>query len=114
MYGFFTILETTTLMASSLRHNGQIQSLHHQNLAPWPKTAFDIAQILSLFISFLVIEILELTVTKHLLTYLHLNLRNKFIRLYWSLAACSSHYSSLFHSDYSVNKDNTPCRVLYV
>ena len=25
-------------MASSLRHTGQIQSLHHQNLAPWPKT----------------------------------------------------------------------------
>ena len=40
-----TILETTTLMASCLRHNGQIQSLQHQNLAPWHKTAFDIAQI---------------------------------------------------------------------
>ena len=33
-------------MASSLRHTEQIQSIHHQNLAPWPKTAFDIAQIL--------------------------------------------------------------------
>jgi len=43
---FWTILGTTALMASSLRHAGQIQSLHHQNLAPWPKTAFDIAHIL--------------------------------------------------------------------
>jgi len=42
---FWTILGTTALMASSLRHTGQIQSLH-QNLAPWPKTAFDIAHIL--------------------------------------------------------------------
>ena len=41
-----TILGTTALMASSFRHTGQIQSLHHQNLAPWPKTAFEIAQIL--------------------------------------------------------------------
>jgi len=43
---FLTILGTTALMASGLRHSGQIQSLHHQNLAPWPKTAFDTAQIL--------------------------------------------------------------------
>jgi len=43
---FLRILGTTALMASSLRHTGQIQSLHHQNLAPWLKTAFDIAQIL--------------------------------------------------------------------
>jgi len=43
---FLTILGTTALMVNSLRHNGQIQSLHHQNLVPWPKTAFDIAQIL--------------------------------------------------------------------
>jgi len=43
---FLTILGTTTLVASSLRHTGQTQSLHHQSLAPWPKTAFDIAQIL--------------------------------------------------------------------
>ena len=41
-----TILGTTALMASSFRHTGQTQSLQHQNLAPWPKTAFDIAQIL--------------------------------------------------------------------
>jgi len=63
-----TILGTTALMASSFRHTGQKQSIHHQNLAPWPKTAFDIAQILfatSLF-HFLRIEILELTATKHL------------------------------------------------
>ena len=38
---FLTILGTTALMANSLRHIGQLQSLHHQNLAPWPKTAFD-------------------------------------------------------------------------
>jgi len=44
---FLTILGTTDLMASSFRHTGQIQWLnHHQNLAPWPKTAFDIAHIL--------------------------------------------------------------------
>jgi len=43
---FLTILGSTAFMASSLRHSGQIQSLHHQNLAPWPKTAFDVAQIL--------------------------------------------------------------------
>jgi len=43
---FLTILGTTALMASSFGHTGQMQSLHHQNLAPWPKTAFDIAQIL--------------------------------------------------------------------
>ena len=30
---FLTILGTTALMASSLRHTGEIQSLHHQNLA---------------------------------------------------------------------------------
>ena len=40
---FLTILGTTALMANSLRHTGQLQSLHHQNLA---KTAFDIVQIL--------------------------------------------------------------------
>jgi len=43
---FLTILGITVLMVSSLRHTGQIQSLHHQNLAPWPKTALDITQIL--------------------------------------------------------------------
>ena len=43
---FLIILGTTALMANSLRHTGQLQSLHHQNLAPWPKTAFDIAKIL--------------------------------------------------------------------
>ena len=43
---FLTIQGTTALMASSFRHTGQIQSIHHQNLATWPKTAFDIAQIL--------------------------------------------------------------------
>jgi len=42
---FLTVLEITTLMAGSLRHNGQIQLHHHQNLAPWHKTAFDIARI---------------------------------------------------------------------
>jgi len=39
-------LMRTSLMASSFTHNGQIQSLHNQNLAPWPKTAFDVDQIL--------------------------------------------------------------------
>jgi len=43
---FMKILGTTALMASGLRHIGQIQSLHYQNLAPWPKTAFDIVQLL--------------------------------------------------------------------
>ncbi len=43
---FLTILGTTALMANSLRHSGQLQSLHQQNFASWPKTAFDIAQIL--------------------------------------------------------------------
>ena len=43
---FLTILGTTALRASSFRHTGQIQSCHHQNLTPYPKTAFDIAQIL--------------------------------------------------------------------
>ena len=76
---FLTILGTTALMANSLRHPGQIQSLHHQNLAHWPKTAFDIAKIL--FATFYFIfwgQILELTVTKHLWTYLLLNVRNSF------------------------------------
>ena len=50
---FLTILGTRALIASSLRHTGQIQSLHHQNLALWPNTAFDITQILSVtFISY--------------------------------------------------------------
>ena len=43
---FLTILGTTALMASTSRHTGQIQSLHQQNMAPWPKTGFDISQIL--------------------------------------------------------------------
>jgi len=43
---FLAILGTTALMASSLRHTGQIQLLHRQNLALWPKTAFGITQIL--------------------------------------------------------------------
>ena len=43
---FLMTLGTTALMANSLRHTEQLQSLHHQNLAPWPKTAFDIAKIL--------------------------------------------------------------------
>ena len=43
---FLTTLGTAALMACSYRHTGQIQSLHHQNLASRPKTAFDIAQIL--------------------------------------------------------------------
>jgi len=46
MCGILTILGTTALMASSFSHTGQIQSRHHQNLAPWPKTAFDIVQML--------------------------------------------------------------------
>ena len=67
---FWTILGIISLMASSLKHAGQIQSLHHQNLAPWPKTAFDIAHILFATLYFLRIEILELTATKHMWTYL--------------------------------------------
>jgi len=50
---FLTILETKALMASTLRHTGQITSLHHQNLAPWPKTALDIAQSLFATLIFL-------------------------------------------------------------
>jgi len=46
MCGILTILGTTALMASSFSHIGQIQSRHHQNLAPWPKIAFDVAQML--------------------------------------------------------------------
>jgi len=38
---FLTILGNT-----AFRHTEQIQSLHHHNLAPWHKTASDIAQIL--------------------------------------------------------------------
>ena len=49
---FLPILGTTALMANSLRHTGQLQSLHHQNMAPWPKTAFDIVQILFATFSF--------------------------------------------------------------
>ena len=50
---FLTTLGTTALMAFSYSHTGQIQSLHHQNLAFWPKTPFEIAQILfATFISF--------------------------------------------------------------
>ncbi len=33
---FLTVLGTTALMSNSLRHTGQLQSLHHQNLAPCP------------------------------------------------------------------------------
>jgi len=77
---FLTFLGTTVLMASSLRNTGQIQSLNHQNLAPWPKTAFDIAHILfaTVYFIFLRTEILELRAKKHLWTYLHLNVTNKF------------------------------------
>jgi hypothetical protein len=46
MYGDFDNSGNHKLNASSLRHTGHIQSLQHQDLAPWPKTAFDIAQIL--------------------------------------------------------------------
>ena len=76
---FLTILGTTALMASNLRHPGQLQSLHPQNLAPWPKTAFDSGPnfVCHFLFHFLRIETLELTVTKHLWTYLHLNVRNK-------------------------------------
>jgi len=66
---FVTILGTTVLMACSLRNTGEIQSFHHQNLAPWPKTAFDIALVCHRLFHFLWIAILELTVTKHLWTY---------------------------------------------
>ena len=76
---FFKILGTTALMASSSRHTGQIQSLQNQNLAPWPKTAFDTAQILfaTFYFIFFRLEILELTAIKHLWNYLHVNVRNK-------------------------------------
>ena len=49
---FLTILGTTAFIASSLRDTGQIQSLHHQNLALWPKMALDITQILFVIFSF--------------------------------------------------------------
>ena len=67
---FLTILGTTALMANSLRHTGRLQSLHHQNLAPCPNF------VCHFLFHFLRIEILELTVTKHLWTYLRLNVRN--------------------------------------
>ena len=59
---FLTIVGTTALMAWSLGHTWQRQSRHLQNLAPWPKTAFDIAQILfaTFYFIFLRGEILEL------------------------------------------------------
>ena len=78
MYGVFDNSGTTALMASSFRYTGKIQSLHHQNLAPWPTTAFHIAQILfaTFYLIFLRIEILKLTATKHLWAYWHLNIRN--------------------------------------
>jgi hypothetical protein len=83
---FLTIL--TAIKASSFRHTGQIQSLHYQNLAPWPRTASDIDQILFSTFSFhfLRTEILELTATEHLWTYLHWNIRKK-ILLYESPSA---------------------------
>ena len=74
---FLTILGTTALMANSLRHTGQLQSLHHQNLAQnniWYCPNF----VCHFLFHFLRAEILELTATKHLWTYLHLNERNKF------------------------------------
>jgi len=43
---FLTILGSTALMASSLRHTGQKKIISPPKLAPWAKTAFDIAQIL--------------------------------------------------------------------
>ena len=48
-----TILGTTALMASSFRHNGQIHSLHHQNLASGPKQLLILPKFcMPLFISF--------------------------------------------------------------
>ena len=43
-YGIFDSWNHS-LNGQQLRHTGQIQSLYHQNLAPWPKTAFNVAQI---------------------------------------------------------------------
>jgi hypothetical protein len=74
---FLTIVGTTTLMASSFRHTVQIQSIHHQNLA---QNSFRYCPnfVCHIFISFLRTQILELTATKHLWAYLHLNIRNNF------------------------------------
>jgi len=45
MYGVSDNSGTQSLNGQQF-HTGQIQSIHHQNLAPWPKIAFDIAKIL--------------------------------------------------------------------
>jgi len=74
---FWTILGTMALMTNSLRHAGQIQSLHHQNLAQNSFLYCPYFVCHSVF-HFLRTEILELTVTKHLWTYLDLNVWNKF------------------------------------
>ena len=88
---FLTTLGTAAIMACSYRHTGQIQSLHHQNLAFWYCPNF----VCHFLVHFLRIEILELTVKKYMWTCWHLNVRNKCfmnvlvpwtpLRVWWNL-----------------------------
>ena len=98
MYAVFDNSGNHSLNGHSLRHTQQIQSLHHQKLAPWPKTALDIAQILfaTFLFHFLMIESLELTATKHLWTYLHLNVINT--------SGCSRKWIVEAHGTYGVKE----------
>ena len=76
---FLTTLGTAALMASNFSHTGQIKSLHHHNLASWPKKIFWYCPnfVCHFLFHFLRIEILELTAKKHVWTYWHLNVWNK-------------------------------------
>jgi len=71
---FLTILGTTALMASSFTLHWTDTVTSPPKFGPLAQNRFDIAQIFN----FLRTEIWELTATKHLWAYVHLNVRNKF------------------------------------
>jgi len=73
---FLTILGTTALMASSFRLHWTDTITSQTKFGP--KRLFILPKSCLPLFNFLRIEILELTATKHLWTYLHLNVRNKF------------------------------------
>ena len=76
---FLTILGTTALMASSFRTPLDRYNNFTTKILPFgPKWLLILPKSCLPLFNFLRIEILELTATKHLWTYLHLNVRNKF------------------------------------
>ena len=77
---FLTILGTTALMASSLKTHWTDTITSPPKFGPLAQNSFWYCpNFVWHFLFYLLrIEILELTVTKHLWTYWHLNIRNKF------------------------------------